>query len=326
MHKRNEYKRFATLLKLLRTKHENECLHVLNSALGNPPTRGKGAATETATPGTDSKASLQKKPWSRRNKKPEGRAYTPFYGKSRGPSWREKESDTVRGIRLNWVYPYPQKNKDAAPSNKTDEDHYAGNSLESALSMLAAYLGFAYVWIIRGSRNPTPATDNAGAPTPEWSAGICLGNVEKKYMVHGSVYVTVVVENKQVVTGLRCGIIPGGRLLGLWVADADMPRPFAPRGRRPRKPRKKNKKAKVAEEVKNAPTAPFQKKPEEDDKAKPKVLQPSPKPENRDTKGKNKKNKKKKKKATKKEEEEEVVLKDKKVCKSCSQVIPSACT
>ncbi|KAK7956696.1 uncharacterized protein PG986_005918 [Apiospora aurea] len=250
---------------------------------------------DATTPGSsESKVSPQRRQWNRCDEKPEGLAYNPFYGKRRSTSWREKQSDTVKGIRLNWICRYPQK-KDAAAaaaSKKTDDDHCAGNSVEALLSMLAAHLGFAYVWIIRGPRIPTPFIDNnsdgAGAaePTPEWSVGVCFGNEEKRCTVYGNIYVTVDAENSQMVTGLRkegCEtIIPGGgRSLDLWVADAAMPQPFAPRKKKPRKPRykkNKDKKTKVADELKKDPatTTPAgknkkEKKAGEDGKAKPSI-------------------------------------------------------
>ncbi|KAK8090663.1 hypothetical protein PG994_000168 [Apiospora phragmitis] len=240
-----------------------------STSSAKPKGAGESAASGTEPTNTAIAASKvsQRKQWNRCDDKPEGRAYTPFYGKSRDTSWCEKEVDT-KGVSLNWTCQYHQ---DALLQM---DDYRAGHSVESALD--------------------PPAIIDGADEKPQWSIGACFGSDEKTCMVYGSVYVTVGAENNQVVTGLlkedeegttreEALAAAGGRFLDLYVADDDIPRPFAPIAKKSaRKPRHKKL---------------------QDGKRKPKVLQPSAKLEDRITKPKANKQRKRTKKAAEKKED-----------------------
>ncbi|KAK7982035.1 hypothetical protein PG988_004273 [Apiospora saccharicola] len=249
----------------------------------------KMAQTGPATPAAP-KASVRG-PWNLDDAQPKGRLYTPFYGLKRGTSWCEKTAKNK--VQLNWVCKYPQD------EHNTDDDRM-GHAVETAVADMAHILGFSYAWIIHGPRNPTPhisqripgSGDSSTPATPEWSLGACFGSDDKTAQVYGNLFVKMGCGKKEGQKEIPSGFmmagadddkdkaqelqkrLPGGRCLDLYVADDNMPQPFAPRQKKTRAQKKKDAAAKAAAEGNTGQN-------KGQNGQKPGILKPSAKPENR---------------------------------------------
>ncbi|KAK8105805.1 hypothetical protein PG999_009164 [Apiospora kogelbergensis] len=200
------------------------------------------SADPAGTAATTDGAQVKKEQWNRNDPLPEGWAYAPFYGKKRGTSHLEKESEDVKGVTINWVCRQPQDAK------TKEDDVRATRSIEIILARLGQWLGgFTYVWIVHNPRKPTPNIADGGVTgTPEWSLGVCFGSDADHRMVYGNIFIKVEADNNRVVLsvmGTGGDGLAGRRALDLWVAQGDIPRPFA--ARETAKPTRKTKKSGV---------------------------------------------------------------------------------